>query len=257
MNSSTIHALLISDFNISPLANFLNNSNDPPSLITKAAPYGQIQQILLDHTSSFLSEKSDLVVVWTQPEKVIESFHLLADFRSVSLDRLLLEVDEYSELLMKIKHRVKWVFVPTWTFPLAQTGSILTEMNDGNGITNTLFQMNLRLARNFSNIANFYLLNTNRWVEFVGRNAYNQKLWYMAKIPYSSEVFKHASKDMKTALRGILGWGKKLIILDLDDTLWGGTVGDLGWQNIQLGGHDPMGEAFVDFQKALKSLKNR
>ena len=48
-----------------------------------------------------------------------------------------------------------------------------------------------------------------------------------------------------------------MIILDLDDTLWGGIVGDIGWENIVLGGHSNIGEAFVDFQKELKALKNR
>ena len=48
----------------------------------------------------------------------------------------------------------------------------------------------------------------------------------------------------------------KLIIVDLDNTLWGGNVGDLGWQNIDLGGHSAAGEAYVDFQKKLKSLNN-
>jgi FkbH-like protein len=55
----------------------------------------------------------------------------------------------------------------------------------------------------------------------------------------------------------VLGFTKKLIVVDLDNTLWGGVVGDLGWQNLQLGGHDYAGEAFLDFQRALKSLRNR
>ena len=47
------------------------------------------------------------------------------------------------------------------------------------------------------------------------------------------------------------------IFFDLDDTLWGGIVGDVGWENIKLGGHDYLGEAYRDFQLALKSLSNR
>ena len=50
---------------------------------------------------------------------------------------------------------------------------------------------------------------------------------------------------------------KKLLILDLDNTLWGGTIGDLGWKKIVLGGHDYLGEAFQDFQSKIKSLKNK
>src|SRR5207245_5609413 len=48
-----------------------------------------------------------------------------------------------------------------------------------------------------------------------------------------------------------------LVIVDLDDTLWGGIVGDQGWENLTLGGHDPGGEALVDFQRELKTLTRR
>jgi len=70
-------------------------------------------------------------------------------------------------------------------------------------------------------------------------------------------VFREAAKDIKAALRGIYGQSRKLVVLDLDDTLWGGIVGDDGWQNLQLGGHDATGEAFVDFQRMLKALTRR
>jgi FkbH-like protein len=52
------------------------------------------------------------------------------------------------------------------------------------------------------------------------------------------------------------GKNKKLIILDLDNTLWGGILGDLGWKKINVGGHNIHGEAFKDFQIKLLSLKN-
>ena len=46
-------------------------------------------------------------------------------------------------------------------------------------------------------------------------------------------------------------------MLDLDNTLWGGEVGELGWKRINVGGHNFIGEAFVDFQKKIKALKNK
>ncbi|MBI3874569.1 MAG: HAD-IIIC family phosphatase [Verrucomicrobia bacterium] len=63
--------------------------------------------------------------------------------------------------------------------------------------------------------------------------------------------------DVKAAIRGLRGMARRLVVLDLDDTLWGGIVGDVGWENVQLGGHDPVGEAFQDFQRALKALTRR
>src|SRR4030095_7549892 len=82
----------------------------------------------------------------------------------------------------------------------------------------------------------------------------NAKLWYMAKIAFDNEVLKLAAAEIKAALRAVRGETRKLIILDLDGTLWKGVVGDVGWENLVLGGHDPEGEAFVDFQRQLKAL---
>ena len=48
-----------------------------------------------------------------------------------------------------------------------------------------------------------------------------------------------------------------MIICDLDNTLWGGVVGDDGPQNIKLGGPDPLGECFHAFQVGLKGLRSR
>ena len=67
-------------------------------------------------------------------------------------------------------------------------------------------------------------------------------------------MFDEAAKDLVATFRGIQGLRRKVVIVDLDDTLWGGVVGDLGWESIQLGGHDPIGEAYVDFQRELKRL---
>ena len=62
---------------------------------------------------------------------------------------------------------------------------------------------------------------------------------------------------MKAVMRGALGQTKKVIVCDLDNTLWGGVVGDDGPQNLKLGAPDPLGECFCAFQRSLKGLASR
>ena len=76
------------------------------------------------------------------------------------------------------------------------------------------------------------------------------------KNPFSNEFFKEAISDILNLYGSTKGLIKKLLILDLDDTLWGGIVGEVGWKNLRIGGHDHLGEAFHDFQTKIKSLKN-
>jgi FkbH-like protein len=82
-------------------------------------------------------------------------------------------------------------------------------------------------------------------------------LWYLSKTPFGFEFLKTAAAEIKAAVRALTGDTRKLLLVDLDETLWGGIVGDVGWQNVRLGGIDPIGEAFRDFQLALKALKRR
>jgi len=105
--------------------------------------------------------------------------------------------------------------------------------------------------------ASVFVLNAERWVAAVGQPQSAAKGWYLGKIPFRAEVFAEAAADIKAAVRGLRGDARKLLILDLDDTVWGGVVGDVGWEQLQLGGHDPVGEALVDFQQGVKALTRR
>lgn len=257
MDEQKYRCILISDFNIENFSNYLNNDDEFPIIKAAVAPFGQVTQVLMQRDSECWRNNPDFAMIWTRPEGVIKSFNGILTYRNVSINNILEDVDEYSLLLLNICDRVKSIFVPIWTLPSYYRGFGMLDLKTGVGVMNTLMRMNLRLSENLDKSSNVYLLNTQKWIEIAGRKAFNPKLWYMGKIAFGNEVFIEAVKDIKSALRGISGNSKKLIILDLDDTLWGGIVGDVGWENIKLGGHDHIGEAFVDFQRALKSLTNR
>jgi len=251
-------ALLISDFTIDNLSGYLNNNKNKPIVKSKVAPYDQVTQVLLlDYNQDCWEYDPDIAVVWTTPERAIKSFLDKLEYKDVKIDTILKEVDEYSSMILNIIDRVKFVFIPTWVLPNYIRGFGALDMKHDFGIENILMQMNLKLSENLGKSSNVYILNTRKWIENVGRDAFNSKTWYIAKIPFDNKIFKEAIVDIKSALDGITGNSKKLIIVDLDDTLWGGVVGDIGWENIKLGGHDQIGEAYKDFQSSLKSFINR
>ena len=250
------HCLAISDFNLSPFAGYLNNDQEGFKVRTTVAPYGQVMQCLLDNNMDCWKGDPDFAVVWTQPQSSIELFHELLNFQKVPVEKILAQVEEYALALMNIKDRVSCVFVPTWILPPYYNGWGIMDMTT-NGAMQTLMQMNLQLSQTLSGAPNIHVLNAQKWIDVVGKKAFNPKLWYMAKVAFANEVFKEATREIKAALRGVQGKAKKVIVLDLDETLWGGIVGDVGWENLTLGGHDPIGEALSDFQQALKAFVNR
>lgn len=258
MGSEKKKIILVSDFNIDNFGGYLVNNVDWPPVEADSAPYGQVQQTLIKAMESGLGATYDIAFVWTRPQTVADAFERLLNGLDTNLSDILVEVDGFSSLLLKAAKSFRLFLVPSWVYPENPRGAGPMEFKEGCGIAYTLMKMNLRLADNVRKADNIYLLNAQPWIEAAGKShAYNPKLWYLGKIPFGNEVFMEAAADVKALLSCLAGRSRKLILLDLDDTLWGGIVGDAGWQNLLIGGHSHIGEAFTDFQRALKALTRR
>lgn len=83
------------------------------------------------------------------------------------------------------------------------------------------------------------------------------RLYHSAKCAVSFDCQPHYADSLAAALAAMFGKSKKCLVLDLDNTLWGGVIGDDGLGGIQLGAGVPAGEAFVAFQRYCKALKER
>jgi len=245
--------LVISDFNVEPFADYLRQGTDGSACEVVVAPFGQVAPVLIEIGSGTSDRSYDAVMVWTQPEAVIPGYGALLRYEAVSESEILSQVAQFADLIVNAAQRSKHVFVSSWSQPHFHRALGVCGMR-AEGSVRMLLKMNLELCERLSRQSNGYVLNSNSWLASAGSNAYNAKLWYLAKMPFALEVFEAAAKDFRAAIETIEGRGRKLIVLDLDDTLWGGIVGEVGWENLRIGGHDPIGEAFADFQKALKAL---
>jgi FkbH-like protein len=250
--------LLISDFNTENLAAYLNNGDDEPPIEAVSAPFGQVVQTLVDDKLACWQKHPEFVVVWTRPESVLDEYRrVVHGSEPVDIARIEAQADAFCELLVAARKRTNTLFVTSWAEPGFRQGHGIQDLAPGYGISRILMQVNLRLLKNLDGAANVHVLNAQKWMEFAGSKSLNPRLWFLGKIPFGNEVFKLAAGEIKTSLRSLAGRSRKLIVLDLDETLWGGIVGDVGWQNLILGGHDPAGEALVAFQQELKTLSTR
>lgn len=257
MKAGKFSGLVLSSFNPANLTAIMSGAEKTP-LAVRAAPYSQSVETILNPASDIWGGKPyDFILVWQQPETVIPSYRALMNGADVAASQIADEVDQFADLLSALEARARWVFVCSWAALPNDKGYGLLPMNSLRGIQPALWRMNLRLLDHVTAGKNLFLLDTQKWIEAAGPSAFNPKLQYMSKNPFSNDVALEALKDIQAALLGLTGSSKKLVILDLDDTLWGGIVGDSGWENLRLGGHDPVGESYVHFQETLKALKNR
>ena len=83
------------------------------------------------------------------------------------------------------------------------------------------------------------------------------RFFHHAKLPCDPEFLVDYAHSVASLVGAQLGLAKKCLVLDLDNTLWGGVIGDDGLDGIRLGQGTPEGEAFVEFQAYAKSLRDR
>lgn len=92
----------------------------------------------------------------------------------------------------------------------------------------------------------------------VGRwNWGDERFFHLAKLPCAPEHLPPYAHGVAALINARLGRSRKCLVLDLDNTLWGGVVGDDGLSGINIGQGDAVGEAFVAFQRYAKSLAER
>jgi len=244
--------LLISDFTVSGLAPFLRRE-----IPVEVAPFDQVASVLLDPSQAAWREEPNLALVWTRPDGVVRSFGRLLRGEDVSLDQLLEETEQFIEQLTMAADRVEHLFVASWTVPPYVRGLGLLSLDPERGHAHHLLRMNLRLMELARENPKVSILDSGRWLAHAGVAGCNPKLWHMGKIAFGPAVMAQAGADVVGAICAIEGRTRKVVVVDLDDTLWGGIVGDEGWEKLRLGGHSPIGEGFAAFQSELKALQRR
>jgi FkbH-like protein len=86
---------------------------------------------------------------------------------------------------------------------------------------------------------------------------YDRSQYMTARLPFASDCVPLYAEHVLRLVAAIRGRSRKVLVLDLDNTLWGGVIGDDGIDGIRLGQGDPRGEAFLDVQRAVIALRQR
>ncbi len=118
--------------------------------------------------------------------------------------------------------------------------------------------LNEEIAAYARSHSGFYVHDLARVAMEVGlRKWHNRAQYHAYKFAMDYDVLPDVAWSAARLIRAILGKTKKVLVLDLDNTLWGGVIGDDGVNGIVLGHETPEGEAFIEWQRYLKHLQER
>lgn len=126
---------------------------------------------------------------------------------------------------------------------------------DVHGRVNFVNRLNAKFAEYAAQTPNFYLNDIQYLAACAGiDNWFSPATWYAYKYALDTPYIATLCHSVACIVKSLFGKNKKSVILDLDNTLWGGIIGDDGAEGIVLGKETPAGMAYSEFQSYLKEL---
>jgi len=126
------------------------------------------------------------------------------------------------------------------------------------GRTSFINQLNLRFAQHARTTTGLFINDLSYLAACVGLSEwYEESYWFSYKLAVGPKANVFLADSISKIVRAAYGKSRKVLVLDLDNTLWGGVIGDDGMTNIRLGNETPEAEAYLAFQNYCRGLKER
>ncbi len=219
------------------------------------ADFNQVERQVFDDHSELYEFNPEIVLVFFSTHKLLARYNKLnpAQHSLLAENQMKLVESIREKIARQLKAKIIYYNYP--------------EINDsvfGNYANKTessfLFQLrklNYELMQFSTRHANFYLCDISSLQNQVGKSGFFQPAIYInTEMVLSLDILPAVAAKTTDLVKAMYGKFKKCLILDLDNTLWGGIIGDDGLENIQLGSLG-IGKAFTEFQYWIKKLKHR
>jgi FkbH-like protein len=215
-------------------------------VIPHEGAYCQYEQDILDPDSSLFGFEPQFVLIAAH-----EGALHLPPYSEAPEKEVETELDRWRTLWHRIRTRsgadvLQHNFVPR---PEAALGHLSARLA---GSRYSMIQaLNSRLARDGDALT----IDCDRIASEVGRRSwFDERYWHLAKQAVAPPYVPLLARHTISVLAGSLGLSRKCLVVDLDNTLWGGVIGEDGLSGIRLGA-GPEGEAFVAFQRYILELR--
>ena len=208
-------------------------------------PYRQYHFELADQQSALMRSNADItyfifdISPYAQTEFVADATHF---------ETVISGIETYAQ------NTKSSVVVMTFPLPYDTAYGNLFELNP---LWKQICTANESLSRLAAKYANLSLIDSNRLISRIGRtHARSPRDACAFDVPFTPEFTATLAEECIAELLSSRGRAKKCIVVDLDNTLWGGIVGEVGTQGVALGSGYP-GLAFQEFQRLLKRYRER
>lgn len=216
------------------------------------ADYNQVEMQVMDPNSELHNFNADYTVIYQSSHKLLEH-HSLLD--SVNQEKLADERIEFVKTICEqIKGRIIYYNYPEIDDTVFGSFSSKVCSSFNYQVCKLSYKLN-ELSQQYTNL---FICNLSGIQAKLGRDVmFTPSVYINTEMVLSIDSLPYVASRTMDIISSAEGQFKKCLILDLDNTLWGGVVGDDGWEGIQIGHGLGIGKAFTEFQQWIKKLKNR
>jgi len=226
---------------------------------TYVSDYNQYNQEILKNDSYLYNFSPEITFLILDPRKIFGSlfynpYELSKEQRIDFLNKKFNEIKELIDFF-KSKSKSKLIISNFWIPTYSPYG--ISETKTKFGFHEMIKQFNQNLLKKIQDENSVYLLDMERFVSKYGEeNTFDFQQYFFGDIQISIKFIPQLANELMSFIIAYLGISKKCVVLDLDNTLWGGIAGEDGVDGIKLG-HQPPGNVFLEFQEHLLSLFHR
>jgi FkbH-like protein len=233
---------------------YLLNSGIKPNFYQ--SEYNKYYEDALFNLDTLKEFNPDIVYIHTSVVN-IQNFPNLQDSSEI-VDKLFSkEISKFESIWESLKNLDCSIIQNNFDMPLYRSLGNL-DAYDTHGKTYFINKLNLHFAKSAQNIKNLYINDINYLSASIGITKwFDKSLWYKAKYAVSMDAIPTLAFNLNKIINSIFGKSKKCLVLDLDNTCWGGIIGDDGIDGIHIGTETALAESFTQLQKYALELKNR
>jgi len=256
-----LRVAFLANFTVQPLATLLSARAVTSGLLIRpyVAPFDTWMQEILDDASGLRRTAADVVVLAPTLDGLAPP--LLTDFLALEGEQAGQLIDATVSTIENAVERLRsWsaARVLLHSFPLPTSRALgLIDGSRPDGQSSAFRALDDRLRAIAARHPDVFVVDMDRLIAIVGERRWrDRRMAVVGGLPFTMDALHAMAEEHLRYLRAFSGRARKVLVVDADETLWGGIVGEVGVDGVALGDGYP-GACFVDVQRALLELRRR
>lgn len=256
-----IHITVITNINLEPIFDTYLTSFLLKEKITATFTFLDLDEVLIKiqrQDLKGLNQQSDYILIFPNIQAL--NYKLFRTPNNLDLDKITEEMDSVKKDLKNLLNKIRSdndAIILWYLFELPYMPSVMLNLHSENNPYYLIKNLNTCFESYINKAYNSYFIDLNTIIyRFGAEFMYDRRQWHWSRSPYSKAGYREMARYTASYIFSLCGKNKKCLVLDCDEVLWGGILGEEGIENICLSPNHP-GSTYYEFQQEILNLYNK